>query len=302
MMMKKNIREDQIELIASVVKDKVFSSQLTKKITIFLCGGDVLNEKYGRHKMAAIFSKYKRYEILYPEDLFDDLLAGQGQYSLLSLENMLAEAVDVIIIFPESPGSYAELGAFSNNIELAKKLICIQDNRYKSKKSFINYGPIRLLKKNKTGKVLNLNYEHLSDPLESISLYQKIYKSIISIKSKHPVTRSVENLLDSESFILPCIYLMDGVNNVLLYSLLKKATGKNDILCEIATKSALGRLTSKRMISRTTVGYHVTDMGFYFVRENFSHIELDKLRLEIMNLENRSSASLSYAKLAKAHP
>ncbi len=297
-MMKKNLQEKQIALIASAVKNKVFSSQLTKKTTIFLCGGDVSNEKYGRHKMAAIFSKYRRYEILYPEDLFDDLLAGQGHYSLLSLENMLAEAVDVIIIFPESPGSYAELGAFSNNIELAKKLICIQDNKYKHKKSFINYGPIRLLKKNKTGKVITLNYEHLSDPKENLELYQKISKSIASIKSKYPVTRSVENLLDSESFILPCIYLMERVNNVLLYNLLKKATGKSDTLCEIATKSALGRLTSKRMITRTTVGYHVTDMGFDFVRENFSHIELDKLRLEIMNLENRTNSSLSYAKLA----
>ncbi|MEE8729057.1 MAG: retron St85 family effector protein [Rahnella inusitata] len=300
--MKKIIREDQIESIALAVKDKVFSSQLTKKTTIFLCGGDVSDEKYGRHKLASIFSKYKRYEILYPEDLFDDLLAGQGQYSLLSLENMLAEAVDVIIICPESPGSYAELGAFSNNTELAKKLICIQDNKYKSKKSFINYGPIRLLKKNKTGKVLALNYEHLSDPLKSLNLYQKIAKAITSIKIKHPVVRSVDNLLDSESFILPCIYLMDEVNNILLYNLLKKATSKSDTLCEIATKSALGRLTSKRMITRTTIGYHMTDMGFSFVRENFSHVELDKLRLEIMNLENRTNSSFSYAKLAVAHP
>jgi hypothetical protein len=300
--MKKIIREDQIESIALAVKDKVFSSQLTKKTTIFLCGGDVSDEKYGRHKLASIFSRYKRYEILYPEDLFDDLLAGQGQYSLLSLENMLAEAVDVIIICPESPGSYAELGAFSNNTELAKKLICIQDNKYKSKKSFINYGPIRLLKKNKTGKVLALNYEHLSHPLQSLLLYQRIAKAITSIKMKYPVVRSVDNLLDSESFILPCIYLMDEVNNILLYNLLKKATSKSDTLCEIATKSALGRLTSKRMITRTTIGYHMTDMGFSFVRENFSHVELDKLRLEIMNLENRTNSSFSYAKLPAAHP
>ncbi|MGP6381354.1 retron St85 family effector protein [Yersinia bercovieri] len=300
--MNKNINEKQIEAIASVVKNNIFTSQLTKKTTVFLCGGDVTNEVYGRHKMAVLFSKFKKYEILYPEDLFDDLLAGQGQYSLLSLENMLAEAVDVIVIFPESPGSYAELGAFSNNSELAKKLICIQDNRFKSKKSFINYGPIRLLKTNKTGKVIAINYEHLSDEDEYFEAYSKINKAIVAIKSKHPVTRSVENLLDSENFILPCIYLMDGVNNILLYNLLKKATGKNDILCEIATKSALGRLISKRKITRTTVGYHVTDLGIDFVRENFKRVELDKLRLEIMNLENRSKASLSYAKVIKAHP
>ncbi|MDN0128156.1 MULTISPECIES: retron St85 family effector protein [Yersinia] len=297
--MNKNFSEKQIEAIALFVKNKIFTSQLTKKTTVFLCGGDVANEKYGRHKMAALLSKYRRYEILYPEDLFDDLLAGQGQYSLLSLENMLAEAVDVIIIFPESPGSYAELGAFSNNTDLAKKLICIQDNRFKSKKSFINYGPIRLLKTNKTGKVIAINYEHLAkNRIESLDSYSKIAKAIAIIKNKHPVKRSVENLLDSENFILPCIYLMDGVNNILLYNLLKKATDKSDLLCEIATKSALGRLISKRKITRTTIGYHVTDLGIDFVRENFQRVELDKLRLEIMNLENRSNASLSYAKVS----
>ena len=63
----------------------------------FLCGADVNNQSTGRYKMARLFERYPRYEILYPEDPFDDLLAGQGQHSLLVLENILADSVDSIV-------------------------------------------------------------------------------------------------------------------------------------------------------------------------------------------------------------
>ena len=73
----------------------------------------------------------------------------------LELENILADSVDCIVIFPESPGSFAEIGAFSNNEKLAKKMIVLSNKKYKYDKSFINYGPYRLIKRSKSGKVIN---------------------------------------------------------------------------------------------------------------------------------------------------
>ena len=90
---------------------------------------------------------------------------------------------------------------------------------------------------------------------------------------------------------------MDGINNVLLYDLLSKATGKANTLCEIIVKSVLSRLMKERVIVRTSEGYHITDTGMEYVLNKFDRLALDKMRLEMMNFENRSNISLNYGKI-----
>lgn len=293
------LRDKDLEQVANIIKDRIFVPRSEKKVTVFLCGGEVSNQKNARSKMAKIFSKYPRYELLYPEDLFDDLLAGQGQYSLLKLENILADSVDAIVLFPESPGSFAELGAFSNNIDLAKKMVVIANNKFKSDKSFINYGPNRLIKSSKTGKIVNVNYEHLSDLVEQHKIYRRVNDYVTNIRKQHPVAKNVANILETEHFILPCIYLLDSVSNVRLYKLMKFATSKDESLCEIATRSALGRLVQKKFITKASSGYQVTTLGSEYVRNTFQAIYLDKARIELLNAENRRNSSVCYDRIEK---
>ncbi|WP_279151332.1 retron St85 family effector protein [Photobacterium iliopiscarium] len=290
--MKKSITDNELKYIAHVIKSKIFVARNKKKVTVFLCGADIKNDKTARSKMATIFEYYPRYELLYPEDLFDDLLAGQGQYSLLELENILADSVDAIVLFPESPGSFAEIGAFSNNKKLAQKMVVLSNKKYKSNKSFINYGPYRLIKSSGTGKVMHINYEHLTDPTECHKIYRNINNHIAQIKSKNPVTKDVANILEAENFILPCIYLIDRISNPMLSKLIGYATEQDKVLCDIATKSSLGRLAFKKFISRTTTGYQVTTIGAQYVRDTFDNKYLDKVRIEVLNAENRRKASV----------
>ena len=253
--------------------------------------------------MAAVFSHYPRYELLYPEDLFDDLLAGQGQHSLLKLENILADCVDAIVLFPESPGSFAEIGAFSNNEKLAQKIVVLSNKKYKSDKSFINYGPYRLIKSSGTGKVIHINYDHLLDTNESHRIYRNVNNHIIQIRKKHPVEKNVANILEAENFILPCVYLFDRINNSMLSKLIGYATNQDKVLCDIATKSSLGRLAFKKYISRTATGYQVTPSGAEYVRNTFDNIYLDKVRIEVLNAENRRNASVRYDRIISGvHP
>lgn len=299
--MKRTLSESQRTEFAHLVKNNLFLEK-SSSIKIFLCGGDVNDVRFGRYKMAQALSTIDRFELFYPEDLFDDLLAGQGQHSLLSLENILADSVDVIIIIPESPGSFSELGAFSNNTKLSQKMICVQDNKYRFKKSFLNYGPIRLLKSINPKSVLRCDFNVLDSLHHNLTFYKKLIGSINSIRKKVPVKQNISNILYADKFVLPCIYLMDGINNVLLYDLLNKATGQDKILCEIIVKSALSRLMKERVIMRTSLGYHITDIGMEYVSTKFNRNSLDRLRLEMMNFQNRSKASLNYVKLLPAHP
>ncbi|MCM0613041.1 retron St85 family effector protein [Marinobacter sediminum] len=296
--MEKNLREKDLNQVSRIVKDRIFVPRSERKVTVFLCGGEVTNEHNARSKMASIFSKYPRYEVLYPEDLFDDLLAGQGQHSLLKLENILAESVDAIVLFPESPGSFAELGAFSNNTKLANKMIVVPNQKFKSDKSFINYGPIRLVKSSKSGKVTQANYEKMSEKTEQHRLYRRVNDYITNIKKLCPVQKNVANILETENFILPCIYLIDVIDIYGLYRLMKYATSQDDSLCEIATRSALGRLAQKRLITRTSSGFQVTAIGREYVRATFRSTYLDRARVEILNAENRRNSSVSYDRVS----
>jgi hypothetical protein len=61
--------------------------------------------------------------------------------NLSEFESLIAESVDSVLIFPESPGSFAELGLFSGTEQLAKKtLIANRDEHQRS--SFLTLGPI----------------------------------------------------------------------------------------------------------------------------------------------------------------
>src|SRR5690606_14152668 len=68
-------------------------------------------------------------------------------HDLIDLETHLAHLSDLIVLIVESPGSIAELGAFSVVPEIREKLqVFIRQERYKSD-SFISLGPIRSIKR-----------------------------------------------------------------------------------------------------------------------------------------------------------
>lgn len=116
-------------------------------LNVFLCGGSIRDGlgKDLRSSLHEELMKRSKVNVVLPEYIFDFALRRQGQ-DLLSLEELLAENVDVIILPLESPGTFCELGVFANN-KLASKLFVIIDIFYKKDKSFINQGPIKYLKK-----------------------------------------------------------------------------------------------------------------------------------------------------------
>lgn len=58
------------------------------------------------------------------------------------IENTIAETVDSLLIFPESPGSFAELGMFSVDDAISKKMLIALMAEFQGD-SFITLGPVR---------------------------------------------------------------------------------------------------------------------------------------------------------------
>jgi len=284
--------DNELKVVAEIIRDHIFVPTYSRKTTVFLCGADKSDKKTGRHKMSELFKNHPRYELLYPEDLFDDLMAGQGQHSLLALENILADSVDSIVLFPESPGSFAELGAFANDRRLVNKLICIGQAKYAKRKSFINYGPVRLIKASDTGRIFNIVYDDLADDDEKKKIYKRINDAIATIKRKYPIQKDVANIMETENFVLPCIYLIDFITAWELYKLVELATGQDKKVAEIATKSSLSRLISKHHINRTMDGYSVTKQGMERIKLSLSTMHLDAVRMEIINSQYRKKAMI----------
>lgn len=106
---------------------------------IFLCGGA---RSLVRDRVAEYLRRRKHLLVFYADDVWAQISSVVGQ-NALAMEQRLAELADIVALVVESPGTFAELGAFSMHPTLRKKLLPILDIRYKDDLSFINSGPVR---------------------------------------------------------------------------------------------------------------------------------------------------------------
>ncbi|MDX2469931.1 MAG: retron St85 family effector protein, partial [SAR324 cluster bacterium] len=122
------------------------SEQITLKKTsniVFICGK---KPEYGQKGCRDWLLTYAKKNL--PNINFfipDAHFSANNKNDLLSIENELAEYSDCVVIILESAGTFAELGAFSNNEKLVKKILVVNDSKFKDEKSFINEGPIQKL-------------------------------------------------------------------------------------------------------------------------------------------------------------
>ncbi len=291
------LTKPQLKDIARIISEKIFIPYNNQKTTIFLCGAHKKDTKKGRFKLSMLFKEHNNFELIYPEDIFEDLLEGQGRNSLLWLENTLAESVDAIIIIPESPGSFAELGAFSVNQILVNKTICIADKKFMHQKSFLKYGPFRLIKQSKSGVMMYENYESFSDKEKGKNFIQTLSKKIDSIKNHSPTEKNTTNILELKNFILPSIYLIDNLTIHDLFELVESTTSKDRRYVEIATRSAITQLTVLKLIENESNGFKASNKGQKYLQNNFKMALLDRTRVEIMNLENRRNSAINHDRI-----
>lgn len=277
-------------LISKKIRDDIYKPAFTFKTTVFLCGADINQKDKIRHQIAQALKWEYWFDIIYPEDIFDELLYSSKTKDLLSLEGLLADSVDAVVIIPESPGSFAELGAFANDEKLRKKLICVVDKKYQKDKSFINQGPLKLVKKENSFGLVFI------DPKEVPTEVEKLVTALKKMKKVSAKKGDKLSLLQIENFLLPSIYLLEPVSKITLINLVAAATEdeKNSFQ---TTTTALTILIKKKLIQLSNEGYKLTTIGlekfFAFqktktrIKRQDEKIEIDNIRLEILNLKNR---------------
>jgi len=282
-----------LDRLAQRIHDEVYRRFYDYKTTVFLCGAGSKSINSVRqqidYELTTRWFSYQ-YDMFYPEDLFSELLYGPGSHDLMTLENILADSVDVIVLTIESYGAVAELGTFANIPKLRKKLVCVVDKQYKKQKSFINYGPLRLIRSTKEGQIIYGDYKNVT------SIMGKIRRSISIAKKERSKIINVNNVVQAHHFVLPSIYLLQPVLRETLIELVHYASNTDIQTSTALTSGALSILNRKREIELTPDGYKLTATGmkhFETLGRRSRTISLyktdimDKLRIGIINWKYR---------------
>lgn len=122
--------------------------------SVLLCGGEVgtirdvspksLRDAFVR---AGGVAALKDCEFLQVEEVVEFFDKASPYDNLVPLERDLAQVCELVLLFPESPGSFAELGTFANEADIADNLLVVIQSRFLTESSFIAKGPIASLKK-----------------------------------------------------------------------------------------------------------------------------------------------------------
>lgn len=116
---------------------------------VFVCGGPM-----DRSSMRSRFCEYAKTDlkilrVFLAEDAEKDYVSHDNPdfHNVGEFEKIIADVSDCLMIFPESPGSYAELGFFSAHEQLRKKILVVNDFTLQGEDSFISRGPVELIDK-----------------------------------------------------------------------------------------------------------------------------------------------------------
>lgn len=273
-------------------------SQNLNEISIFLCGGSGKEEEKFRRKVGekicgtSKLSNYK-YSVYYPEDMFIELILGYQKQDLLTLENLLADSASAVVILLQSPGTFTELGAFTNYKELSNKLIVIIDPRFARKRSFINLGPVRFLRTKTKSKVLfiPMNNSNLN------KLVERITENTRDVAKHSLPIRDLTNPIFAYRFYLALIYIFEPIpKNAILAILRSLATNEERNIVTVA-EIVINSLINERKVSLSSKNLSTTSKGADDLiyggntkkRAHFVLEFLTELRLEALNLIYRKN-------------
>lgn len=289
---------DTVEEYYEQIYDDVFSNIKKGNIDVFLCGAASTKKKTSyRDLLRNELKNAKRVSILYPEDLFMELL-NRKKYDLLTLEKLLATNSDYIVIVCESPGSFTELGAFVNNSETVDKVIVLLQTKYKNAKSFIRQGPVEYVRSKEKSHVIYYN----ADILEASEKIKKIlYNKNNSGKKQKDSFKDLNIISGQYNFVLLLLYFYKTLTVKKLVSYIKsvyeaKEFDMSDF--DMIYTAAIRRLFKEGLIKKynsdNDTGYMLTDKGYDSAMALLSYVELkgktkifDRIRMKILFSEDK---------------
>ena len=235
---------------------------------IFLCGANKDATSISERRKALIdFSKKQlpHTQFFLAEKMFATMQAEGHKGNILDVEGQMSDFADHIVIVLESNSTFAELGAFSNNLILRKKLIVINDSKYVNEQSFVNFGPIRAIQE-VTGRDNIIHYAmhkdgvHQKDTIGDV--FGKLYKLLkdpiitkplpVGLHECNPASRFDKH---SAMFVHDLIYFSGPILHIELIEILKQIFGDQNF----KLKEHVAILTAFGSVKRNDAGLYKSE-------------------------------------------
>lgn len=254
---------------------------------IFVCGGP-MEDPYMRPK----FLEYAKEElpklrVFLAETAQQDLVSSGVPefYNVAKFEELMADISICIIIFPESAGSYTELGYFAQSETIRKKLLVVNDANLQGQDSFISIGAINTIDKfSAFQSTIQIDHKNPNFNLVKGRLEERIWKRNVSEKrirfnyKPHAELSNIEKFY----FIFEIIRLFQVISLEGIVYAYKSVFG--NVKTE-ETKQLLSILFASNYVTR-----YDEDPGLFAVNRQmksfieFEKLDVDALRLEILDL------------------
>jgi hypothetical protein len=124
----------------------------SKKSILFVCGGPVELEAGKEPSLRREFLNWARenlkdFVLILAEHAFKQtrLYRNSAFINVAKFESLIASIADFILIFPESAGSYSEVGYFSRGAAIRTKILVGNDSLHEGRPSFLINGPLKLI-------------------------------------------------------------------------------------------------------------------------------------------------------------
>lgn len=251
---------------------------------VFVCGKDI--KAHGSKRK--IILEYARrntpnIHLLLAEDFFNEL--EDKNTDILTIEKKLSEYSDCILIILESESAFCELGAFAVDDCLSKKMLIINDKKFKNSPSFINYGPIKKIETNKYdfAGILYVDMESILSCAKDLKeCFQKLINPRGVRTNFNEFVELEQNVKGRMLFLCDIVSLLSPVSHKELIAFLTLIYGKKNFKF---LKTDLNILISLKLLIRKEQYYIRNKSGIHFLRLNFT----DEIKL-------RSQMTIEYKK------
>lgn len=166
----------------------------------------------------------KKVEVHYPQPLFRAL---SKQRDLWTVEHILAESLDAVVVCLASPGAYAQLGAFANHHALAGRVYVVSEGRHR------NDPVLRAVMRHLAGRRSPRRIvwvEEDADGTSRAQVFEKACRQLLegldAIPRVRPVNRPLTerpyDLIGLQRFLLAAAYLLEAVREESLRAFLSE--------------------------------------------------------------------------------
>lgn len=249
---------------------------------VFVCGGPIDDRT-----VRSLFLKYAASEItnlrmFLAEDAEKDYVTHDDPefHNVAEFEELIGDVSDCVILFPESPGSFAELGHFSQSPHLRKKLLIAHDAALQSQDSFILRGPVALIDNH---SIFKPTIQILYSAPDFILIKQRLEKRLTGKKRKlfNYTTYSLLTFREKFFALLEIVKIfsaisLDGIEYVF------KSIFEHSSIGDI--KHQLSILIAARLVVRAgeNLQYFCLNPGSRTFME-FDGFEVNRIRLELLD-------------------